>query len=193
MAKGATIKRLTVTLLVLIGFIQISAQDSISLEGEWKFRLDPEQTGIAGQWYARDFEDHLKLPGSLDEQGIGTPVLKANMGRLTPETSYVGMAWYGREVTIPENWGHRRIELFMERVCWESSVYVDGIPAGSRNSLSVPHRYDLSRLLSPGKHWLSVCVDNTVRINIGHTFGNMRRQRNWFSNVHDECITILLG
>jgi hypothetical protein len=92
MTRGETIKRLTGTLLVLPCFIQISAQENISLQGEWGFRLDPEQAGIAGQWYARDFTDHVELPGSLDEQGIGIATEKTNMGRLTPETSYVGMS-----------------------------------------------------------------------------------------------------
>jgi hypothetical protein len=160
-------------LLVWQASMPVRGQDIISLEGTWKFRLDPDGEGIPSRWYEQVLPDAVRLPGSLDEQGIGKPHGEINLGRLTPETSYQGMAWYQREVVIPGEWQERRIELFLERVCWESTVYVDGIPAGSCNSLSVPHRYELGELLTPGRHRLTLCVDNTVKINIGHTHGDM--------------------
>jgi hypothetical protein len=40
-------------------------------------------------------------------------------------------------------------------------VWVDGQKAGNNNSLSTPHYYDLSALLTPGKHKLTICIDNS--------------------------------
>ena len=168
-----TIRLLILSLLVLTHFLPAAGQVSISLHGEWAFRLDPDNTGLKEQWYADQLPDRVKLPGSLDEQGIGVFYSEVNLGRLTPQTRYVGMAWYQKEVNIPEYWNGKAITLFLERACWETTVYVDGIPAGSQNSLSVPHEYNLSALLTPGNHRLTICVDNTVKINIGHTLGNM--------------------
>lgn len=160
-------------LLIPWCFIPAAGREGISLEGEWAFRLDPEKRGIMEQWYAQELPDRVRLPGSLDEQGIGVPHAAINMGRLTPLTSYTGIAWYQKEVNIPVHWAKKQIRLFLERACWETTVYVDGIPAGSRNSLSVPHVYELTEMLTPGKHLLTISVDNTVTINIGHTYGNM--------------------
>lgn len=159
----------------------------IDLSGEWAFRLDPEDMGLMEQWFEQELPDKVQLPGSLDEQGIGVPRSEIYMGRLTSETRYVGAAWYQKEIVIPDNWRDHRIALSLERACWETRLYVDGLYIGTRNSLSVPHIYDLSGLLPPGRHILTLRVDNTVKINIGHTLGNMlwthavteQTQTNW--------------
>ena len=148
-------------------------REVIDIQGQWAFRLDPENKGFGEKWYLERYTNTLRLPGSLDEQGIGMKFTMKNMGRLTRETQYIGPAWYQKEIEIPENWNSRRITLYLERVCWETRVYVDGFYADTRNSLSTPHLYDLTDLLSPGKHTLTIRVDNTVKINIGHTLGNM--------------------
>ncbi len=40
----------------------------------------------------------------------------------------------------------------MERVLWESKVYVDGTPVAIRESLVGIHEYKLSEMLTPGTH-----------------------------------------
>ena len=158
---------------------------TLSLTGTWEFRLDATNQGIANKWFLAEMPDQIKLPGSTDEQGFGNKTLKAELGRLTREYSYVGSAWYRREVTIPEQWKNKRITLLLERCHWESQVWVDGDPAGMRNSLSVPHVYDLTQWLKPGRHTLTLCIDNRLKINVCHTFGNM----NWAHSVTDETQT----
>ncbi len=100
---------------------------------------------------------------------------------LTPNRHYVGVAWYQREVVIPELWRGQKIELFLERPHWETTVWIDSIKVGIQNSLSTPHRYDLSKIVRPGRHIISIRVDNRIKdINVGpdshsitdHTQGN---------------------
>ena len=86
---------------------------------------------------------------------------------LQPEKHYVGPAWYRREVKIADAWAGKRITLNLERCHWETSVWVDGNQIGSADSLSTPHVYDLTSQLTPGRHWLSVRVDNRVKIGVG--------------------------
>ncbi len=160
-------------------------RDVINLQGQWAFRLDPENIGLQEKWYLERLPDTVRLPGSLDEQGIGMKFTRKNMGRLTRETQYIGPAWYQKEVEIPDNWNYRRITLYLERACWETQVYVDGFYADTRNSLSAPHDYDLTDLLTPGRHTLTIRVDNTVKINIGHTLGNMM----WSHAISEETQT----
>jgi len=51
------------------------------------------------------------------------------------------------------------LQLYLERVCWVSNVWVDNNHIGRCDSLSAPHIYDLG-VLKTGKHSLSIRVDN---------------------------------
>ncbi|WP_075559757.1 sugar-binding domain-containing protein [Parabacteroides timonensis] len=139
----------------------------ISLAGEWQFAMDSTDVGVSEKWFARSFDDKIQLPGTTDEAGYGVPnALLPSIGKpqilhLTRKNSYVGPAWYSREVTIPSDWKDKSIELKLERVIWQTRVWVDGNPvSGSCESLISPHVFDLTEYLTPGKHKLTVRVDN---------------------------------
>ena len=51
--------------------------------------------------------------------------------------------------------------LTLERARWETTVFVDEKQIGSCHTLVAPHIYDLG-ILSPGKHRLSVRIDNRM-------------------------------
>ena len=70
---------------------------------------------------------------------------------LTPERHYVGAAWYGRTIYVPDDWSDKRIMLFLERPHIETTVFVNGHEAGHQMSLSTPHVYDVTKLLKTGK------------------------------------------
>ena len=169
---------------IMLSFTIMSAvagAESISLKGDWKFKLDPEKVGIKEQWFKNQLPDKAILPGSLDEQKLGIKNDAKEIRRLTRENKYIGPAWYQKKVDIPEKWDNKRIVLFLERAMWETKVYVDGIYIETQNSLSVPHVYDLTDSLTPGEHEITICVDNTIKINIGHTIGGAR-----WAHIHSE-------
>src|SRR3546814_11852699 len=58
--------------------------------------------------------------------------------------------------------------LFLERVLWKSSLWIDGKPAGSRESLNTPHQYELDNMLNPGKHVLVLSIDNSKQYDMTH-------------------------
>jgi len=126
-----------------------------SLSGEWQFRVDSVKELAK-----------IKLPGSCEEQGFGAKSTVKDPHRLTREFRYIGKAWYQKTIEVPEEWQGKRLELFLERCLWESAVWLDGKPYGMRNSLSTPHLYDFG-IVTPGKHTLQVCVDNTIKLPIG--------------------------
>ena len=82
---------------------------------------------------------------------------------LQPNLYYAGVAWYQRDVTIPDSWAGKTIRLYLERCHWVSRVWVDGKEAGKQDALSAPHWFDLTPYLTPGKHTLSIRVDNAIR------------------------------
>jgi beta-galactosidase/beta-glucuronidase len=137
-----------------------------SLAGIWKFSLDPKSEGVANSWFKSSLPNRIELPGSCEQRGFGFRPEQVEVRRLTHVLKYVGRAWYQREIVIPEEWSGKRVELFLERCHWETTVWVDGEKNGTQNSLSVPHIYDLGQLAT-GSHTLTICVDNSYKIPIG--------------------------
>jgi hypothetical protein len=139
----------------------------IDLSGSWGFQLDPTD-------FVRAFKNNgahkdllyekVILPGTTDANKKGILTTSEPIDRLSRYYEYVGPAWYQKDIVIPQEWAGKFIQLFFERVLWISSVYVDGKLAGTEQSFSTPHVYNLSKILSPGKHRISVCVDNRVGI-----------------------------
>ncbi|MBV5349381.1 beta-galactosidase, partial [bacterium] len=166
-------------------------QQKIDLSGTWKFAMDPSDKGISEGWFNQNLTDTLTLPGSLTSNGKGddinlkTPWIgqivdssfykKPEYAKfrepgnikipfwLQPVKYYKGAAWYQKEVTIPEDWNGQFVGLFLERCHWESRLWIDNKEVGMQNSLGTPHKYDLSAVLTPGKHRLTLCIDNRVK------------------------------
>ncbi|GAA1581709.1 DUF5107 domain-containing protein [Actinoplanes couchii] len=149
----------------------------------------------------------IDLPGSVQEQGLGDPVTMDTpwTGQvvdpafytddryapyrepgavsvpfwLQPHTYYRGAAWFQRTVDIPAGWRDRTIVLHLERVHWESTVWLDDRRIGADRSLTTPHRFDLGTL-EPGRHTLTLRIDNRTVVDVGpnahsvsdHTQGN---------------------
>ena len=84
------------------------------------------------------------------------------LAHLTRKHSYTGKAWYQRKVSIPAGWEGKKIEMKLERVLWQSRVWVDDQKVdATQESLITPHYFDLSEFLSPGAHTLTILVDNS--------------------------------
>lgn len=157
----------------LFPFIQAHAQQDISLAGSWKLRLDKEDRGITEQWFLKDEGQAIQLPGTLDDAGIGDKIkLDTNhmnkdvMLRLTRKHAYTGPAWYSKRIVIPSGWKDKMIRLYLERVIWNTQVWIDGQKAGTGESLSTPHAFLLSRYLTPGMHLLTIRIDNRKQYDI---------------------------
>jgi hypothetical protein len=182
---------------------------AISLAGRWSFKLDPNNVGQQEKWYAGKLTDSIKLPGSTTENGYGDDLSVDTKWTgqivdqswftenkyakyrqpdsikipfwLTPVKHYVGPAWYQKQVDVPESWSGKRITLLLERCHWETKVWVDGNAAGIQESLCTPQIHDLSELLTPGRHTLTIRVDNSVKYDVGvnaHSVSN-HTQTNW--------------
>ncbi len=168
-------KKYIVILLLSLGSISgsFSQKYTLDLSGTWQFALDSEDVGEQESWFDKTLEDSIQLPGTTDLAGKGisntlSPALeKPQMLHLTRRNSYIGPAWYSREIEIPASWKGRNISLFMERVMWQSKVWIDGIALeGVQESLTTPHRFDLPSDIRPGKHRLTIRIDNRKQYDI---------------------------
>jgi len=138
----------------------VSQRETMFLNGSWQFALDTARIGIAEKWYARTLSDSVKLPGTLDENKKGIPnTNRQETMRLSRELMNAGMAWYQKEVTIPERWKGQIIRLMMERTK-PTRVWVDTVLTGSSDDILTAQYYDLSSRLTPGKHIITILVNN---------------------------------
>jgi len=222
-------RRSIATAMLLFGLAATAGGETIDLSGSWRFQLDPNDVGIVEAWYAKELTERLELPGALQNQGFGNPVTVDTEWTgaakkeiwlnepcyekyrqpgnikvpfcLQPERHYVGAAWYQRQIKIPRRWQDEHVTLTLERPHWETRVWVDERFIGRTDSLGTAHEYDLGAL-SPGKHTLTIRVDNRIIVDVGdwshsvtdHTQGNWNgivgrielaaRPAAWISELH---------
>lgn len=198
-----TIRNYFLFTLVLLGLASCSTNKTkISLAGEWEVALDSMDVGEKESWFNKSFDQKMSLPGTTDGAGLGVPntlkpsVEKPQILHLTRKNSYIGAAWYLRDVEIPSDWKGKKVELDLERVIWTTEIWVDGQKVDfSEESLISPHRYDLSKELTPGKHRIAIRVDNRKKYdissgNLGHAYTN-DTQIMWNGILGDISLTAL--
>lgn len=188
-----------------------SQQNSlIDLSGEWQFTTD-----------STTWNSSIQLPGSMTSNGLGEDItlntpwtggiadssfFKSNAYApyrepgnikipfwLQPVKYYKGVAWYRKEVNIPIDWKQQDISLFLERCHWETRLWVDHKEVGMQNALGAPHQYDLSEILTPGKHTLTLRIDNRVKdIDPGENSHSIsdHTQGNWNGVVGDMYLQV---
>lgn len=159
-------KLISIALLLLSLDVPTQAQQVESLSGTWQFRLDPEDKGLKENWQSTAFSDRIALPGTTDEAGYGEKTSGSDFGILTRAYKYYGPAWYSKEIEIPSEWNGKYIRMELERVLWESRVFLDGKEISVQDALSTPHWHDLG-YLTPGKHQLTIRINNDMIYNIG--------------------------
>jgi hypothetical protein len=201
-------KKFTALFFILAPLFALT-QNSISLAGKWNFAIDSNDVGIKEKWFNKKFAETVMLPGSMLTNNKGNEVtIKTKwtgsiydsswyfMPRLakyrqpdnlhfpfwlTPNKYYVGPAWYSKEITVPAYWSQQRVMLFLERVHTISTVWIDDQLIGTQNSLATAHEFDLSKFIKPGKHNITIRIDNRITdMNVGpdshsvtdHTQGN---------------------
>lgn len=188
--------KIAIVFLLSAFCVSRSAAETIDLSGKWEFQLDPRDQGLASNYWERPFDDAIQLPGTTSQAGKGIPLTlqpvlpacppehlnlkhgltygrnqsaleNSPLAHLYQRFSYIGPAWYRRSVEIPRSWTNQDVELVLERVIWESRVWVNGRFVGARNSLTTPHRYEIGAALKPGRNEIVIRVDNRRQLAIG--------------------------
>jgi hypothetical protein len=170
---------LLATLLAGLADLVRADEHTLPLAGAWQFRLDASDVGVKGKWFTQRFDDSVQLPGTTDENHKGINKDEQAIDRLSRVWYWKGPAWYQREVTIPVAWKGKRITLFLERTK-HTRVWVDGTFCGGEDTLSAPQLFDVTAALPPGKHTITVVVDNAKLPPVGPAHAvDERTQTNW--------------
>ncbi len=157
--------------LLLVVSSPSQQRPTLDLSGEWRFAMDRSNQGEDKSWFLRSLADTIKLPGVLQSQGYGDEISTKTPWVLSlydrnwferedykaytkpgsvkvpflsqPPRHYVGVAWYQRDIRVPEDWRGKRVVLVLERPRWQTTVWLDDKRVGSERSLVAPHEYDL--------------------------------------------------
>lgn len=139
-----------------------TSNNRIDISGEWQVSLDSLRT----------FQT-MQLPGTTDQAGLGVPnqlepaITGEQIQRLTRRNSFIGAAFYKRSIEIPASMAGKPLEIRLERVLWQSSVWIDGVKLeGEEESLTTAHYYRIPEGLAPGAHEIMIRVDNRKRYDI---------------------------
>ena len=152
-------KKLATLLLMTVLCLNTQAEDQskhMDLSGTWQFALD-RKGNIKPDAI---LTETIQLPGTTDTKKKGDFTAKSEeTTHLTRPWSYKGKAWYQREIEMPASWKGKPVYLFLERTK-PSEVYIDGKLVGSSNDISTPQVFNLTKAIKPGKHQLTIMVDN---------------------------------
>jgi beta-glucuronidase len=123
----------------------------VSLDGSWRFALDPTRTGEPDRWFATD----------LDESrwdSVDVP----HCWPLDPRYTYTGTAWYRRTFDAPADLQGRHARLEFDAVFARARVWVNGQLVGSHEGGYTPFGFDVTPHLMAGRpNSIAVAADNS--------------------------------
>jgi beta-galactosidase len=94
--------------------------EAISLNGNWSFRLDPQNSGESQGWHQ---------PG---ESAEGWRIVSVpHTWQIEPENAdYMGVGWYRRAFQAPQAWSGRAVRIEFEAVFHTATVWLNGVEVG---------------------------------------------------------------
>ena len=115
-----------------------------NIEGPWRFRIDPEDSGEGAGFARPDYDDSawqlIEVPGPWEARAdaMGAPSLSA----------YDGVAWYRLRLVIPPGWRDKALELGLGSVDDEDRAYFNGTRVGEtgpgvERAVLKPRRYTI--------------------------------------------------
>jgi len=178
--KSKTMKKLIAAGLVCLPLTAMGSV--IDLSGKWGIRHHAADSATAKE---------ISLPGTMLTNGIGNPVTADTKWTgsmydmsyyyaprfekyrqpgnikfpffLTPSKEYVGTSEYTKSVMVPKDWKGTSITLCLERPHIETEVFVNSHYVGKDSTLSVPHKFDVTKYIRSGKeNLITVRVYNGI-------------------------------
>ncbi|WP_421918902.1 glycoside hydrolase family 2 protein [Marinifilum sp.] len=152
-------------ILGLLISLSVSAQDKLSLDGDWSFKVDPYKKGEAQQWYhsKTNYEnwDSMKVPGNWD--------------LYNEYSEYAGDAWYSRTFKSGANWDGKQVRLIFESVYNDCQVWVNGTKVGENHIGFLEFGFDISNLIQAGTNRITLKVNNLFKRGAIWNWGGIRR------------------
>lgn len=131
-----------------------------SLDGLWKFKLDPKNQGNKDAWYK----------GLEDAQTIPVP---SSFNDFIEDQDYAGSFWYEKDVFITKSTGNKQIIRF-SAVTDNPVVYFDGHEVYNHAGGFLPFEVDVTRYVTTSKNYKIVVKGSNVLSHESLPVGNTR-------------------
>ena len=134
----------------------------VSLDGEWRFRLDPDDEGGRSGWFNKPqlLRETIQVPGCWQGQGFGDEgpdeIWDFRIHTRVFRATYTGTGWYARSFRLPDEWAGCRIWLNFGGVHPSCEVWLNGQRVGGHSAPFVPFGFDVTDKLHTGKDSLLV-------------------------------------
>jgi len=119
--------------------LTMASRQVIDLSGTWYIVADPNDKGLGEEWYR---------PGRMAE---GVPVSVPGEWETALGLDYDGIAWYWRDVTIPDVMSDESVLLRFDAAATGTTVWVDGAEAGRHVGPWTPFALDITPLVAAKK------------------------------------------
>ena len=158
--------------------INIENRASLTLNGVWKYVVDPYQTGYYD--YRRDARDQMSNPSNSESLFLGykpkdqTERVEYDFDKsdniLVPRDwnsqkeklfYYEGSVWYYKNFDYPAPAANTRQYLYFGAANYEADVYLNGKKLGKHVGGFTPFNFDITGKLNPKGNFVIVKVDNT--------------------------------
>jgi len=146
-----------------------SRNDSLTLNGTWKFKRFPHPDKVARRWFDPVLNDNqwqsMKVPSlwtrqekPLQDLPIYTNVQMpfAREPPYTPGHNPTGV--YRRSFTLKKNWQNKRIVIYLGGVENCFYLYCNGQEVGFSKDCRLPSEFDLTDFLKPGENHIALKV-----------------------------------
>ncbi len=134
-----------------------------SLNGPWRFTIDPYDTGARSNWNILEPKDASgkRLPWDYDYNGGDEIQLPACWNLFKPEYYYYeGSAWYAREFSYCPETPDERVFLRVGAANYDTKVFLNEEYLGNHYGGSTPFYVELTGKLK-SRNVLQFCVNNT--------------------------------
>lgn len=123
-------------------------EQRLSLDGDWRFRLDPDDRGVNERWFETEAHliEDIRVPGCWQGQGFGGDgndrVFDFNFEARVFRATYKGTGWYGRVFRVPPDWAGKRVWLNFGGAHPSAEVWLNGERLGGNDLPFVPFAFE---------------------------------------------------
>ena len=128
----------------------------LSLDGTWRFRLDPDDQGVRKGWFDRPqvLRDAIVVPGCWQGQGFGTEdtdeIWDFRIRTRVFRATYAGTGWYGKTFQVPGAWKGSRVWLNLGGAHPAAELWLNGTRLGGHSGPFVPFGFNVTELVRFG-------------------------------------------
>ena len=154
---------------ITVKYIQnLSARDSLSLDGEWARIIDPYENGFYNYRYQEYDNGYfrnkaMQTPSDLIEYNFATApklTVPGDWNSQEPELLYYeGTVWYQKDFTL-ERAEKSKYILEFGAVNYKAVVYVNGVKVGSHEGGFTSFQFDVTDHVKDGDNFVVVKADN---------------------------------